>query len=221
MSLEQAKKFLLAKRLDEAEAILRTMPDDPTAQQWLERIQQRKRTTEMPLMTQVTRRVRTTTEPAAPASPPVTDTLLMPAYNPASSIPPRPRHSLDVIVTTMDARQAYTVMGPVFFQISNKGDFVNPLIKLKKKYREDTKKLRDPQIEPEVLSDWANLWLENSSSQNEAEVAFFVAVRELQTRAYTMGSDAIIGMRQEMIFDPQDPEHFTLVMYGTAVRYVR
>ncbi len=43
-----------------------------------------------------------------------------------------------IIVTTADLKEDYEVIGPVYFQISNKGFFSSALSKLAKKYREET-----------------------------------------------------------------------------------
>ena len=40
----------------------------------------------------------------------------------------------DILVTTGDINQDYQIIGPVYFQISNKGIFSNALSKLVKQY---------------------------------------------------------------------------------------
>lgn len=125
----------------------------------------------------------------------------------------------NIIVTTGDLKQDYEVIGPVYFQVSNKGIFSSALGKLVKKYSEEISKMKKEGTMSGEQVDWGFLYGEWSVGQSDFEKAFFVAVEELKVRAAMVGADAIIGMRQDIDLDTNGFQFFYLQMYGTAVKY--
>ncbi|MBW6483577.1 MAG: heavy metal-binding domain-containing protein [Vicingaceae bacterium] len=126
-----------------------------------------------------------------------------------------------IIVTTTDLKNEYEVLGPVYFQVSNKGIFSSSLSKLIKKHGARFSNLKKTgQVESNQEFDWGLLYGEFSfGMENDFDKAFFVAVRELQIRALKLGADAIIGMRQDIDMDTNHFQYFYLQMYGTAVKF--
>jgi len=122
------------------------------------------------------------------------------------------------IVTTGDIRQNYEVIGPVYFQVSNKGLFGSALGKLKKQYQNEINQMKKRGQVGKANADWGFLWGEFSVGQSDFETAFFVAVEELKKRASMLGADAIIGLRQDIDLDTSAFQYFYLQMYGTAVK---
>lgn len=127
----------------------------------------------------------------------------------------------EIIVTTTDLKREYEILGPIYFQVSNKGIFSSALsryIKKHKKKIEDLKKQGQADTNHEM--DWGILYGEFSfGMENDFDKAFFVAVRELQLRAERIGADAIIGMKQDIDMDTNHFQNFYLQMYGTAVKF--
>ena len=124
----------------------------------------------------------------------------------------------NVIVTTGDLKEEYEVIGPVFYQISNKGIFGSKLSTMKKQYNEEIqKRLQSGAMERE-RADWSFLFLEWGVGQSDFETAFYIATEELKKRAEKMGCDAIVAMRQDIDLDTNGFSYFYLQMYGTAVR---
>lgn len=124
----------------------------------------------------------------------------------------------DIIVTTGDLKQDYEVLGPVYFQVSNKGLFGSALDKFKKKYMSEIQDKKDKGSMSEDTQDWGFLYGEWSVGQNDFEAAFFIATEELKKRAKMVGADAVIGMRQDIDMDTNSFSFFYLQMYGTAVK---
>lgn len=124
-----------------------------------------------------------------------------------------------IIVTTGDLKQDYDVIGPVYFQVSNKGLFNNQLAKLVEAYSKEIQQMKKQGQMSELKIDWGFLYGEYSVGQNSFEQAFFVAVQELKKRAAIVGADAIIGMRQDIDLDTNGFQFFYLQMYGTAVKF--
>ena len=124
-------------------------------------------------------------------------------------------------VTTGDLKQDYDIIGPVYFQVSNKGLFSSALSKLVKKYKSEIDALKKSgQTGSDGKFDWGVLYGEYSfGMENDFDKAFFIAVRELQKRAKLLGADAIIGMRQDIDMDTNAFQFFYLQMYGTAVKF--
>ena len=122
-------------------------------------------------------------------------------------------------VTTGDVKRDYEILGPVYFQVSNKGIFSSALSKLVKQVldRDRRRKKAGPGRGPRT--DWGVLYGEFSVGQSDFEKAFFIAVQELKKRAGMLGADAVVGMRQDIDLDTNTFQFFYLQMYGTAVRF--
>lgn len=119
----------------------------------------------------------------------------------------------EIITTTGDLKADYEVIGPIYFQVSNKGFFTSKLTKLVKKYTTEAEALQN---DPE--NKWQKIFGESSLDANKRyEKAFYVAVRELQETAKKLGADGIIGLRHNLTLDDRF-ELFHLQMYGTAVK---
>ena len=124
-----------------------------------------------------------------------------------------------VIVTTGDLKEDYEIIGPVYFQVSNKGLFSSTLSDLVNKYSAEIEDMKNHALMSERRSDWGFLWGEYSVGQNDFEKAFFVATQELKKRAVMLGGDAVVSMRQDIDLDTSGFQYFYLQMYGTAVKY--
>lgn len=127
----------------------------------------------------------------------------------------------EIIVTTGDLKIDYEVIGPVYYQISNKGLFSNELSKMTKKYKAEIDEMKKVGLSSKEKMDWGFLYGEFSfGMQNDFEKAFFIAVKELQKRAQVLGADAVIGMRQDIDLDTNQFQYFYLQIYGTAIKYI-
>lgn len=125
-----------------------------------------------------------------------------------------------ILVTTADLHRDYVVLGPVYFQVSNKGIFgVSALSKIVKEYGDEIAQMKKQGQMDQSRADWGVLYGEWSVGQSDFEKAFFVAVQELKKRAALLGADAIISMRQDIDLDTTAFQHFYLQMYGTAVKF--
>ena len=125
-----------------------------------------------------------------------------------------------VIVTTGDLKEDYEIIGPVFFQVSNKGIFSSTLSELVNKYSAEIEEMKNNALMSERRSDWWFLWGEYSVGQNDFEKAFFVATQELKKRALMLGGDAVVSMRQDIDLDTSGFQYFYLQMYGTVVKRI-
>lgn len=125
-----------------------------------------------------------------------------------------------VIVTTGDLKENYEIIGPVFFQVSNKGIFSSTLSELVNKYSAEIEEMKNHALMSERRSDWGFLWGEYSVGQNDFEKAFFVATQELKKRALMLGGDAVVSMRQDIDLDTSGFQYFYLQMYGTVVKRI-
>lgn len=125
-----------------------------------------------------------------------------------------------VIVTTGDISRPYEILGPVYFQVSNKGLFGSSLSKLVAKYKAEIAQMKSNGSMSAERLDWGFLYGEWSVGQSDFEKAFFVATEELKKRGEMVGADAIIGMRQDIDMDTNSFAYFYLQMYGTAVRFL-
>ncbi len=126
----------------------------------------------------------------------------------------------NIIVSTGDIKQEYETIGPVYFQVSNKGLFGSALSRLKSQYVNELNQLKTSGQVGEARADWGFLWGEWSVGQSDFEVAFFIAVEELKKRTSMLGGDAIIYMRQDIDIDTNAFQFFYLQMYGTAVKLI-
>lgn len=77
-----------------------------------------------------------------------------------------------VIVTTGDITQPYDILGPVYFQVSNKGLLSSSLDKLMGYYSAEIKRMRSQGSMSEFRSDWGFLYGEWSVGQSSFEAAF-------------------------------------------------
>lgn len=124
----------------------------------------------------------------------------------------------DVLVTTGDLRCDYEIIGPVYFQVSNKGFFSNALAKYVNKHSSRLAEMKKHRSDGYEGTDWGWIWGEWSVGQGDFEKAFFIGVEELKERAVMLGADAIICLRQDIDLDTNGFQFFYLQMYGTAVR---
>lgn len=127
--------------------------------------------------------------------------------------------SNNIVVTTGDLKQEYEILGPVYFQVSNKGIFSSGLSKLVKQYQAEIAEMKKQGQLSQGESDWGFLYGEWSVGQNDFDKAFYIAVQELKKRAEMLGADAIIAMRQDVDLDTNTFQYFYLQMYGTAVKF--
>lgn len=125
-----------------------------------------------------------------------------------------------VIVTTGDLKEDYEIIGPVYFQVSNKGLFSSTLSDLVNKYSAEIEDMKNSALMSEGKMDWGVLWGERSVGQNDFEKAFFVATQELKKRAVMLGGDAVVSMRQDIDLDTSGFQYFYLQMYGTVVKRI-
>ena len=126
----------------------------------------------------------------------------------------------NVLVTTGDINREYEILGPVYFQVSNKGVFGSALSSLVKKYKDQIASMKKQGTMSQERSDWGFLYGEWSVGQSDFEKAFFVATEELKKRGEMVGADEIICMRQDIDMDTNGFAYFYLQMYGTAVRFI-
>lgn len=126
----------------------------------------------------------------------------------------------NIIVTTGDLKREYEIIGPVYFQVSNKGVFGSTLSRLVAQYRNEIIAMKNNGTMSQEKSDWGFLYGEWSVGQNDFEKAFYVATEELKKRANMLGADAIICMRQDIDLDTNAFQFFYLQMYGTAVKFI-
>ena len=125
-----------------------------------------------------------------------------------------------VIVTTGDINRNYEILGPVYFQVSNKGIFGSALSKLVRQYQDQIAAMKREGKMSEDRADWGFLYGEWSVGQSDFEKAFFIATEEIKKRAEMVGADAVICMRQDIDMDTNGFQFFYLQMYGTAVKFV-
>lgn len=123
-------------------------------------------------------------------------------------------------VTTADINRPYEIVGPVFFQTSNKGLFSSAYSKLANEYLEELKKHREDGTFSPTFADWGFLFGTGwSVGQNDFDPAFYIAVEELKRRAIVLDADAIIGLKVNFDLDTNGFQYFYLQSYGTAVRF--
>lgn len=129
----------------------------------------------------------------------------------------------NIIISTGDIRQEYEIVGPVYFQVSNKPQGFDPstLSEYKDIYVEKIEAYRKSGKLENIQNGsvkWACVWGEWCLGQSQFDLAFFIAVEELKKRAAMLGADGIIFMRQDIDLDVQALQYFYLQMYGTAVK---
>lgn len=128
-----------------------------------------------------------------------------------------------ILVTTGDVKQDYEIIGPVYFQISNKpeGFDSSTFLEYKEVYEKeltDLKRSGEFQGAHSGNIEWGCVWGEYCLGKSAFEFAFFIAVEELKKRAAMLGADAVVYMRQDIDLDTDGLQYFYLQMYGTAVR---
>lgn len=127
-----------------------------------------------------------------------------------------------IIVTTADLKEEYDVLGPVYFQVSNKGIFSSTLEKLMKQYQTKINEQLDDGLMARDSVGIGNLLFmplfDLAMRESSFETAFYIATEELKKRAAIIGADAIVGMRQDIDIDTNGFQFFYLQMYGTAVK---
>ncbi len=127
----------------------------------------------------------------------------------------------NIIVTTGDiTSRPYQILGPVYFQVSNKGLFSSALSKYIAKYQAKIAEMKNKGTMSQDRTDWGFLYGEWSVGQSDFEKAFYIATEELKERAKLVGADAIICMRQDIDMDTDAFAYFYLQMYGTAVKFL-
>ena len=124
----------------------------------------------------------------------------------------------DIIVTTGDLKKDYEIIGPVYFQVSNKGILSSQLSTLMQEYGAELAQMKEQGQIEEPKKDWGFVYGEYSVGQNDFSKAFFIAVQELKNRAAMLGADAVVAMRQDIDLDTNGFQYFYLQMYGTAVK---
>lgn len=121
----------------------------------------------------------------------------------------------NILVTNGDLPEDYEIIGPVFFQITNR-KFFSPLKKLLKKH---AKNCRDGEETEHAAGNlWRRYYGRWCLKQSGQEKASFIAVEELKRRAALLGADAIINVRQHITVNPYASGSFHLQIYGTAVK---
>lgn len=125
---------------------------------------------------------------------------------------------INIPVTTEDIKEDYDIIGPVYYQISNKGIFKSSFSEKYRMYMEEIERMKKRGTMSYERTDWGFLYGEFSVGQSQFEQAFFIATEELKKRAVMLGGDAIIGMRQDIDLDTNGLAYFYLQMYGTVVK---
>jgi uncharacterized protein YbjQ (UPF0145 family) len=135
--------------------------------------------------------------------------------------------SSEIILTTGDLKQDYHVIGPVYYQISNRGGglFTSSLFEqLVTKYTSQLNKMKksgtvSANEKGTSLDVMRGFFGEAFVAPSKFEMAFYIASEELKLRASLMKADAIICMRQDIDLDTTGFQYFYLQMFGTAVRF--
>ena len=128
-----------------------------------------------------------------------------------------------ILVTTGDIKQDYEIIGPVYFQISNKpeGFASSTYLEYKEVYEQELaerKRKGEFQESRSGSREWGCVWGEYCLGESAFEFAFYIAVEELKKRAVMLGADAVVYMRQDIDLDTEVLQYFYLQMYGTAVK---
>jgi hypothetical protein len=131
----------------------------------------------------------------------------------------------NMIVSTGDINKEYEIIGPVYFQVSNKPEGFSPsrLSEYKDNYIKEVEQLKRSGKVEEIDDGsvkWECVFGEWCLGQSSFEIAFFIAIEELKKRAKMLGANGIIFMRQDIDLDKEAVQYFYLQMYGTAVRFI-
>ena len=135
----------------------------------------------------------------------------------------------DIPVTTTDLKEPYEVLGPVFFNTTNKGVFSSAFTKLCEKYTKEPYSVlvKRPIGESIQTGEFGSFLLslfdlgggyEGSVGQWQFDDAYYYSIAELKLRCAEMGGDAIVGMSMDFDLDTNNAAAFYLQMHGTAVK---
>lgn len=124
-----------------------------------------------------------------------------------------------VFVTTGDWYEPYEVIGPVYYQISNRGIFSTPISKKINEYSAMFANMRQNNTLSKRNKDLGFLYGNYDVGSNDFEIAFFIATEELKKKARYLGADAVICMRQDIDIETEHINNFYLQMYGTAIKF--
>ena len=122
-----------------------------------------------------------------------------------------------VFVTTCDLKRDYEVLGPVYFQVSNRGLFSNKLQQLKRHYQAEL--ANGPSPEQFGFGNLVDSLFTANVGQTDFEVAFYISIIEIRRIATSIGADAVVGFRQDTDLDTNGFQYFYMQCYGTAVRF--
>ena len=136
----------------------------------------------------------------------------------------------DIPVTTADLKEPYDVIGPVFFNTTNKGVFKSAFDKLSEKYSKPpySALVKRPRGESLQSGEFGSFLLslfdlgmgyEGAVGQWQFDDAYYYAIAELKLRCAEMGGDAIVGMDMDFDLDTNNVSAFYLQMHGTVVKF--
>ena len=136
----------------------------------------------------------------------------------------------EIPVTTADLQQPYEVIGPVFFNTTNKGVFKSAFGKLCDKYSKEpysvlvkrpaAESLQSGEFGTFLLSLFdLGLGYEGSVGQWQFDDAYYYSIAELKLRCAEMGGDAVVGMSMDFDLDTDSFAAFYLQMHGTVVKF--
>lgn len=137
-----------------------------------------------------------------------------------------------IVVSTVDLAAPYDAIMPIMFNTTNRGVFTSVYERLVNKYSSPpyAQMLQRPAGSSLASGRAAELGaalfslfdvregFEGSIGQAGFDVAFYIGLAELKTRAYELGADAVVGMRMDFDLDTNNRAAFYLQMYGTAVK---
>jgi hypothetical protein len=131
---------------------------------------------------------------------------------------------MDIIVTTGDLKEAYSIIQPVFVQISNKGVLKNQYDQLELKYAKLMLKLQEQGLLPKEDTGKKRGSMSASHEHTDSvghrmEKSFYIALEEMKKRAESLGGQAIVYMRYETDLLANPTGEFYLQMYGTVVKF--
>jgi hypothetical protein len=128
---------------------------------------------------------------------------------------------MEIIVTTGDLKYAYSIIQPVFVQISNKGILKNQYDHLEVKHKNILQGLQEKGILPKEDNKKRGTIAHQSTSStgHKMERAFYLALEEIKIHAQQLGGQAVVYMRYETDFVDSLPNEFYLQMYGTVVKF--
>jgi uncharacterized protein YbjQ (UPF0145 family) len=136
----------------------------------------------------------------------------------------------DIIITTGDLKEDYEIIGPVFFQISNRGGGLfsggskySRLLESYSSLIETQKSKGNLPNKNEITGSnkfFSGYFGEFYQEPTQFEISFFIACQELKKRVAAMKGDAIISMRYDLDLDSNGFQYFYVQLYGTAVKLI-